>query len=300
MDAGRNQPVRVHLHVLRIGTFGIELERFFEKLEEVTGRRPTVLLSGGMDVVVRTPHGDADIDIVAAPTDTTLADLVRAVTGQAPPPTAVIDGRTVSTARLVDDLDLVIGSLIDTRPAVTRPVEGDDAGVGFVQVTGRGAGTMRTLPPGRFRVGSARRLHAGELESAPVETAAFELVVEPDGAVTVIPGPDIGGELGIYSPTLGNQLLDSELPWTGGRLHVGGRLFELESPPNVPDSRQLPTPAHDGSVPFQRPPAPPPSQPRLVVDAIRDAASTGGRLWQRRASDPGAFDIAFGLSLIHI
>ena len=285
--------------MLRIGTFGVGLERFLEKIEEVTGRRPTVLLSGGMDVVVRTPHGDADIDIVAAPTDTTLADLVRAVTGQAPPPTAVVDGRTVSTARLVDDLDLVIGSLIDTRPAVTQPVGGDGVvtgvGIGFLQVTGHGAGTMRILHPGRFRVGSARRLHAGEMESAPVETTAFELVVEPDGAVTVIPGPDVGGALGIYSPTLGNLLLDSELPWTGGRLHVGGRLFELESPPSVPDPRRLPSPTHDGSVPFQRPPAPPPSQPRLIVDAIRDAASGGGRLWQRRPSDPGAFDIGFGI-----
>ena len=250
-----------------------------------------------MDVVVRTPHGDADIDIVAAPTDATLADLVRAVTGQAPPATAEVDGRTVSTSRLVADLDLVIGSLIDTRPAAPQPVDGNDpaGGIGLVQVTGRGAGTVRTLHSGRYRIGSARRLHAGEMEAAPVETAAFELTVATDGAVTVVPGPDIGGALGIYTPTLGNLLLDRELPWTGGRLHVGGRLFELESPPVVPDRRRLPAPTHDGSVPFQRPPAPPPSQPRLVVDAIRDAASGGGRLWQRRPSDPGAFDIPFGI-----
>jgi S-DNA-T family DNA segregation ATPase FtsK/SpoIIIE len=250
-----------------------------------------------MDVVVRTPHGDADIDIVAAPTDTTLADLVRAVTGQAPPATATVDGRTVSTSQLMADLDLVIGSLIDTRPTAVPPVDGPGAAdvVGVTQVTGRGAGVVRLLHPGRYRVGSARRLHASELESAPVETTAFELAVQSDGAVTVVPGPDVGGALGIYTPTLGNLLLDRELPWTGGRLHVGGRLFELESPPVMIDRQRRSTPARDGSVPFQRPPPPPPSQPRLVVDAIRDAASGGGRLWQRRPSDPGAFDIPFGI-----
>ena len=250
-----------------------------------------------MDVVVRTPHGDADINIVAAPTDTTLAGLLRAVTGQAPPATASVDGRTVSTSGLVADLDLLIGSLIDTRPVPAPPIDGNDsaARVGFVQVTGRGAGIVRILHSGRYRVGSARRLHASEMESAPVETAAFELAVDSDGAVSVIPGPDVGGALGIYTPTLGNLLLDRELPWAGGRLHVGGRLFELESPPVVADRRRLATPASDGSVPFQRPPAPPPSQPRLVIDAIRDAMSGDGRLWQRRPTDPGAFDIPFGI-----
>ena len=250
-----------------------------------------------MDVVVRTPHGDADIEIVAAPTDTTLADLVRAVTGQAPPATSRVDGRTVSTSRQVGDLDLVIGSLIDTRP-FAESMEDDHrsaARVSLVQLTGRGAGIVRTLRSGRYRIGSARRLHAGELEAAPVETSAFELDVAADGAVTVHPGPDIGGALGIYTPTLSNLLLDRELPWTGGRLHVGGRLFELESPPIVQDRRRLPAPAADGSIPFQRAPAPPVPARRLVVDAIRDAASGGGQLWQRRRADPSAFDIPFGI-----
>ena len=165
----------------------------------------------------------------------------------------------------------------------------------MVQLTGRGAGIVRTLRTGRYRIGSARRLHAGELESAQVETPAFELEVGVDGAVTVHPGPDIGGALGIYTPTLANQLLDRELPWTSGRLHVGGRMFELESPPVVSDPRRLPAPAPDGSIPFQRPPAPLPSPHRLVIDAIRDAASAGERLWHRRRKDPGAFDIPFGV-----
>ncbi len=274
-----------------------DLNDFSRKIPEATGPWSTVLLSGGMDVVVRTPHGDADIDIVAAPTDTTLADLVRAITGQAPPATSRVDGRTVSTSRELDDLDLVIGSLIDTRPT-TEPLADTEPpvdAVGFVQLTGRGAGIVHTLRPGRYRIGSARRLHAAEMEPAPVETTAFELVVGTNGAVTVVPGPDVGGALGVYTPTLSNLLLDRELSWTGGRLHVGGRLFELEFPPVAPERHRLPTPAPDGSVPFQRPPAPPPSPRPLVIGALRDAASRGGRLWQRRPTDPGAFDIPFGI-----
>jgi len=247
-----------------------------------------------MDVVVRTPHGDADIDIVAAPTDTTLADLLRAVTGQAPPATSRVDGRTVSTSRLLDDLELVIGSLIDAR-AASEPADDRVDTVGLIQLTGRGAGIIRTLSPGRYRLGSARRLHAAEMESAPVETPAVELDVSDDGAVTATPGPDIGGALGVYTPTLANELFDRTLPWHRGRLHIGGRLFELERPPVRTERVRLPAPADDGSISFQRPPAPPPTERPLVVGAVRDAANAGGQLWQRRPTDLGAFDIPFGI-----
>jgi S-DNA-T family DNA segregation ATPase FtsK/SpoIIIE len=250
-----------------------------------------------MDVVVRTPHGDADLEIVAAPTDSTLADLLHAVTGQAPPAACRVDGRTVSTAVVLTELDLVIGSLIDTRP-VADTLDGAElahGAVGLVQLTGRGAGIVRTLAPGRYRVGSARRLHAAEMETAPVETPAFELSIDDVGNVQVTPEQDADGALGAYSPTLANQLLDRERPWMDGRLHVGGRVFELERPAAIIGRRQLPAPATDGSVPFQRSPAPPPAPHRLVVGAIRDAASGGGQLWQRRQNDPHAFDIPFGI-----
>ncbi len=62
--------------------------------------------------------------------------------------------------------------------------------------------------PAGIASGSARRLHAGELDAAPVETAAFELAVATDGTVDVTPGPDVGGALGIYTPTLAHLLLD--------------------------------------------------------------------------------------------
>ena len=85
----------------------------------------TVVVFEGMDVVVRTPHGDADVEIVAAPSDATISDLLRVVTGQAAPAAARVDGRAVSTSRQIADLDLVIGSLIDARPGIEADESSD-------------------------------------------------------------------------------------------------------------------------------------------------------------------------------
>lgn len=249
-----------------------------------------------MDVVVRTPHGDADIDIVAAPSATTLADLLRAVTGQAAPAATRVDGRVVSTTRRLDDLELVIGSLIDTRPesAADHPVGTDDEAVGLVQLTGRGAGSTIRLHRGRFRIGSARRLHADELDRAPVETPAFDIEISARGA-QVEPGPDAGGALGVYAPTLGSEIFDRELTWNGERLAVGGRLFDLDVPYRSPPERRVATPNHDGSIPFQRAPDGSTARTRVLFDALADATSGGGGLWARPRADALAYDVAFGL-----
>ncbi|MFK7918993.1 MAG: hypothetical protein AB8G14_13030 [Ilumatobacter sp.] len=248
-----------------------------------------------MDVVVRTPHGDADIDIVAAPSATTLADLLRAVTGQAAPATTRVDGRAVATTRLLSDLDLVIGSMIDARPETASSMDlgPDEEAVGLVQLTGRGAGSVSRLQRGRYRIGTARRLHTNELERAPVETPAFELEVGEHGA-RVAPGTDIGGALGVHTPTIGGALFDREAAWNNERLSVGGRMFDLDVPYRAPDRRRLPAPADDGSIPFQRPPGGTPPRRRVVTEAAHDALSAGGGLWGRRRTDAGAFDIAFG------
>ncbi len=50
-----------------------------------------------MQFVVRTPHGDAEIDIETTGDDVTLGDVVEATVGRAPD-TVRVDGRTVSTA----------------------------------------------------------------------------------------------------------------------------------------------------------------------------------------------------------
>ncbi len=249
-----------------------------------------------MDVIVRTPHGDADIDIVAAPASTTLADLIRAVTGQSAPAASRVDGRATATSRKLADLDLVIGSLIDTRSesvgdSSTSPTE---SAIGLVQLTGRGAGTTLRLPPGRFRVGSARRLHADELERAPVETAAFDIEVGSRG-VQVSPGADVAGALGVYAPMLGREPFDRLMPWAGEPLAVGGRLFGLDTPYVAHERRRLAPPNEDGSIPFRRESGGPTSDRRVLVDALRDTMTTGGGLWARRQNDQQAYEVAYGV-----
>ncbi|MGB3737594.1 MAG: hypothetical protein WA964_21770 [Ilumatobacter sp.] len=248
-----------------------------------------------MDVVVRTPHGDADIDIVAAPASTTLKELLRAVTGQAPPATTRVDGRAVATTHQIADLDLVIGSLIDTRPESTneRATGSDDQAVGLVQLTGRGAGQTVRLHHGRFRFGSARRLHAAELDRAAVETPAFDIEIGSRG-VRVSPGPDVGGALGVYAPTLGAEHFDRELPWSGERLSVGGRLFDLVAPYRAHEQLPRPAPNDNGSISFGRSSEGSPTRERVLADAY-EAAMTGSGLWARRRDDTGAYDVAFGI-----
>ncbi len=249
-----------------------------------------------MDVVVRTPHGDADVDVLAAPADATLADLLQTVTGQAAPSTARVDERTVPTSRRLRELRLVIGTLIDTRPQPAPMIETpDDVRIGVVQVAGRGAGSVVPFTPGRYRLGTGRRLHTPEMETAPVETTAFELTVGDDGSVVVSNHNNVDGSLGPYSPTLGTEPLSKDLKWETGNLNVAGRVFSLERPPNEPERREPSSPAGDGSVPFHREPgAPRPDRP-LIVGAVRDAALAGGSLWQWRQDGPGAFEVPFGI-----
>ncbi|MGA9277764.1 hypothetical protein [Ilumatobacter sp.] len=249
-----------------------------------------------MDVVVTTPHGDADIEIVAARPQSTLADLLQSVTGQSPPVTARVDGRAVSCATRLTDVALVIGSTIDTRPTDT-PGSISTGSVGIVQLTGRGAGTVRNLTVGRYLVGSARSLQVDELGDAPVETAAFEIVVDDDGSVRASPSVHLAGARGPDAPTLAGRLFDRELPWEEGQLHVAGRRFVLEQPPTPAPRRRLSDPAEDGTVPFRRNAAAPTTPRRLVVSAVRDAATAGGQLWQWRPGDRGAYDIHYGLHL---
>ena len=78
-----------------------------------------------MDIVVRTPHGDADISIVRHGPDATLGDVIVAVTGQAVPRVARADDRIIDCSTLVDDVGLFIGSIVTTDPMVPEPEPSD-------------------------------------------------------------------------------------------------------------------------------------------------------------------------------
>ena len=263
-----------------------------------------------MDLVVRTPHGDADVRVVSAPADATLADLVGAITGQAAPSVVHVDGRPTATSQKLGDLALRVGTVLDSHPrdrsattvaAVTSDEPFADArdevdGIRLRQLTGRGAGTVRPLLPGRYRIGPGRRLNAEEMAEAPVDSTGFEIVVGDGFDVTVTPDPRAGGPHGALTPTLDDQLFDRELAWTTGLLSVGGRAFTIED--DDPDEIAAPhlstAPDAAGTIAFER------SASRGVAVQRPPAAAplrvaSGHHLWTRRGDDPGAFDLPFGL-----
>lgn len=242
-----------------------------------------------MDIVVRTPHGDADVTINARGPASTLGDVIGAVTGQAAPRLALVDGRAVSCSTLIGDAGLLFGSVVTTEPASADETTADD--IDLVQCAGHGAGRIVRLRPGRYRIGPGRRSVAAELSLAPVEHATIDLTVEStsDGAqVTVAPHGDAPA-------ALDGTVVSSATLWTSGTLTTDNRAFQFETRP-ISD-REVPRESTDGTVEFSRPPrrrTAPPRRP--VVDAVRDATSMSPALWERRPDHPDAFALPLGVS----
>lgn len=222
-----------------------------------------------MDVVLRTPNGDAELSIGSHQQAVTLADLVETVTGRAAPAVVYVDDRAVPAVTAIGTAGVLIGSVISTvddlEPA---PIDGV---VELVQIAGVGSGARRWLTPGRYRIGIGRRLNAVELDLAPVDTALLELDVESDGSIAVrsSAGARLDG-VPVTSPTR----------WESGVVDVGGRVFAL----GRRDPRTASAGGHrfvgvavDGAAAFNRPPrlaAPADFEPLAVPEgaaAVRDA-----------------------------
>jgi hypothetical protein len=252
-----------------------------------------VLLS--MEIVVCTPHGDADVSIVSAPQGTTLGDIVAAVTGQAMPRLVQVDDHVVDATTPLVDAGLLVGSVVTSEPMVAPIIS--DADVDLVQIAGHGAGRISRLGPGRYRIGPGRRSSAGELTLAPVEHTMFELVVEPTAAaseVTVLAeqsATDRAADVRIDAIRV-----EHPTRWSTGTLSVDSRAFQIESPARSDPPRTPSVPDRDGVVQFSRPPRRPSSAPRRpVVDAVRDATGVSPTLWERRPGQPDAFVLPIGV-----
>jgi hypothetical protein len=249
-----------------------------------------------MDIVVITPHGDADVSIVEHGPDATLADLLAMVTGQAVPLLADLDGHPVSCSTALGEAGLAMGSVVTTEPAQPEPATQSE--IALIQLTGSGSGRSVRLDPGRFRIGPGRRLSADELLQAPVETGAFELTVDAS---------DSRGETGartrvqVTPADLRPLLLDAEpvesaTPWGEEFLTAANRVFLLDVSPPSTASRSVPAPDADGFISFHRPPR---RQPRAgrrpVIDAVNDAACATAELWAQRSGRKGAFVVPVGM-----
>ena len=235
-----------------------------------------------MDLVVRSPHGDADVSIDTDVTTTTLGDTVAAVTGQAVPAIVVVDGRTLPASTPLADENVRIGSVLST---VTVDQErAVDPAINLLQHAGPGAGSIRPLGRGRYRIGPGRRLSATELAEAPVEQVAFELEIVAD-TVTVHPVADspvvVGGRT-IVGPTV----------WTGGDLVTGARVFGFEHAAGiVAAGRRSADP--DGTVPFGRTAGA--VDDRSTVDVVHAAVSHDSSLWRRRLDPNSPISVPIGL-----
>jgi DNA segregation ATPase FtsK/SpoIIIE, S-DNA-T family len=247
-----------------------------------------------MDIVVRTPHGDADVSIASHAPTTTLGDVVAAVTGQAVPRVVSVDTDIVDATTLLDDVGLRIGAVVISEPPL--PTVTSESDVDLVQVAGHGAGRMTRLSPGRYRIGPGRRTSAAELAVAPVERTEFELVVESTSWST---------EVSVVPPTsdatapelmVDGRPVDHLTPWHQGTLTFGARAFHLDNPARPAAGRPRPMPDRDGTVTFSRPPRRlAPTDRRPIVDAVLDATLGAPTLWERRSNDPDAFVVPVGV-----
>jgi S-DNA-T family DNA segregation ATPase FtsK/SpoIIIE len=249
-----------------------------------------------MDVVVRTPHGEAELVLRSAVSELVLSDLLERVTGQPSPPVVSVDGRAVPASSSVAASGCVAGSVLSTlEPESVRPGAVDPV-VTLVQVAGTGAGTRVDLGPGEYRIGPGRRVTAPELDFAPVDESAMLLTVQEDGIVALA---DTSGPAWVD----GQRVEPGEqAPWTGGLVQVENRVFELEH-----RDRDLPwagprSGGTDGRIPFNRPPRRIASAQDAsadsahLADALRMTDHDHRRLWQRRAGDPDSFHIGVGVA----
>ncbi len=161
---------------------------------------------------------------------------------------------------------------------------GIDPVIHLLQHAGRGAGSIRPLGRGRYRIGPGRRLSATELAEAPVEQVAFELEVGGDG-VTVHP---VDG-----SPVaVGGRTIVEPTSWTGGDLVTGGRVFGFERATAVVPTGRRRADA-DGTVPFGRTAGV--IDDRSLVDVVQAAITHDSSLWRRRLDADSPVSVPIGL-----
>ena len=219
-------------------------------------RAATVVPCGaGMDVVIRTTHGEAEVSVAEHGSDVTLGDLVERTTGRPAPNLVFVDGRAVPAVTPLEIAALLNGTIVDVGPPDDTGADG--ASVALVTVAGTAAGRRRPLAPGRYHIGPGRKVNVDELTPGAVDEVRVALDIRPDGPVEVAaPGARLDG-----------AAVEGRRPWRAGVLTVADRAFELHPMNGGPAARQPLTHGVDGSAAFNRPPRPAPEQapPPLTV-----------------------------------
>ncbi len=232
-----------------------------------------------MELIVRTAHGTADVSVDVHDRDVSLRDVITAVTGQAAPDTARVDGRLVIAGETLDACGVVTGAVIDTLLHDRSASEAPPVAV-LRQLTGPGAGRHVALSSGHYRIGPGRRQQADELTTDAADIVAFELEVHHTG-VTVSPPRQPSSS--VAPLTLGGVALDEPRPWRGSHHHLvaAGRVFRLDD--HLPDERPAPDGSVDGYIAHNRPPGVAETE-RTIAEAIDHARARAPHLWHRRTS----------------
>ncbi len=284
-----------------------------------------------MDLIVSTPQGEAEISVTAVHESVTVGDLLGRVLSSTPPKLVYIDGRPTPIGTLMSASGLVTGSEIDVAAPRERSFDG---GITLVQAAGEGGGNRRSLEPGRYLLGTARRANVSPLTFNQVLVPRCEVVVEHSGRVTVAANQgDLDG-----------QVAATPARWKQQRLRIGHRVFRLDDAVHDRAPSLLPTPL--GQVNFvrkprdqatadsepsgrvrtgrrllgrrnnrtemrQQPPVASVDPARLafdtaldsirqtqldVAEVIRRADQLSERLWERRPADEDAYVFSVGLA----
>lgn len=230
-----------------------------------------------MLLVIRSPHGEAEVSVDRNGTDPTVGDLLLAVTGEAAPSSLFVDGRAVTAIEPLAAA-AVDGSVVES--AWPTPVASSD--LELVVVAGPGSGIARGLGPGRFRIGPGRETRTRELADGTAVEARLELDVGSGGVRVRADGACLDG-----------VTLHGTTRWDGGTLRVGDHAFALRRPPGR--ERRRIVGAGEAAL-FHRPPRDRPIDDRpTIADLVAWATSAAPALWHRRPDHRDAFVVPVGV-----
>ena len=248
-----------------------------------------------MELIVRTAHGVADVAATVDDADLSVRDLVAAITGQAAPGVAHVDGQTVDASDTLAAGGVLSGSVIDTEAPARG--NGEAAVLVLSQLSGPGAGRSVPLAPGRYRIGPARRSHVLDATIEHVDVTAFVVDVTVDGRATVSTG---GADPRLRSVVrLGGAPVADDVAWTDQLLVADGRSYRVApvaptgasgvaSPGQRSDARRV-----AGRLLHNRPPGEF-ADTTDIVGAVERAVARHPALWSRRSSG-GALRVPIGV-----
>ena len=207
-----------------------------------------------MQLVVRSPAGERDVDVDIRNPDATVGDLLRSSSSEAVPTEVTIEDRVVPVDCPLSEASLYVGAEVGSVPSSSAPpVSG--TGLEVAVIAGLDAGAAFALTVGRSIVGRGGSA-AISLSHATVSRQHCAIEADPDGGVAVT-------DLGSANATVvdGRLLSQGETTVAGSPavIEVGAVALEVRATKSDDRPRGLDLRRHvgpAGRLPFNRPPRP--------------------------------------------